>query len=111
MHTFRCREIRTDRGREHDRFTQEGRVLDEDRAENDSEKENIPQSVDVDLASASFFFTDNSRRAAKITPVEDIKYQKQTEQSDQPGQPAMLNHPPKRHAFDKTKKERRPHRH
>src|SRR5437879_12006691 len=86
------------------------RALDENRAENDREKENVAQALDVDLASSGFFFTNDSRRAAKIMSIDEIKYQKQSEQRDRPGQPAVLNHPPKRHAFEITKKKRRPHR-
>ena len=56
MHTFRCRIIRSDGGREHNRFAQEERVLDENRAENDREKENVAQPLDVDLARGGFFF-------------------------------------------------------
>src|SRR5207244_1426348 len=110
MHTVRCREIRTNGGREHNPFAQKRRVLDENRAENDCEEKNIPQSLDVDLASAGFFFRIGGRDAAKITPVENVKYQKQTEQRDRPGEPAMLNRPPKRYAFDVSEKKRRPHR-
>src|SRR5207244_11484338 len=104
MHTFWCCEIRSGGSREHDCFAEKWRALDENRAENDREKENVAQALDVDLASSGFFFTNDSRRAAKIMSIDEIKYQKQNEQRDRPGQPEVLNHPPKRHAFEISKK-------
>jgi len=49
-------------------------VLDENRAENDGEKENVAQARDVDLARGGFFFPDRAWGAAKIMPSDKIKY-------------------------------------
>jgi hypothetical protein len=49
------------RSREHNCFAEKWRTLDENRAENDREKENVRQSRDVDLASSGFFFTTGAR--------------------------------------------------
>src|SRR2546421_10464771 len=110
MYAFRCREIRSYGGSQHDCFAQKWRMLDENRADNDREKKNVAQPLHIDHANTGFQLSSCCGCAAKIMSINIIKCQEERKQRDRPGQPAMLNRPPERHAFEIAKEERRSHR-
>src|SRR5205809_7671520 len=110
MDAVRGREIRSYGGHEHDCFAQKWAMVDENRADNDREKENVAQPLHIDHANTGFQLSSCCGCTAKIMSINIIKYQKETKERDRPGQPAMMNHPPERHAYEIAKEERRDHR-
>src|SRR5579863_5980154 len=98
-------EPRADGGGEHQQFAEKGRVINEDGAENDGQKEEVGEALEFPafLRMIQGGFDGWGREVS----FQKIKDEEQETDGGEPGGPAILEHPPEGDAFQEAKEQGR----
>src|SRR5215203_5726414 len=100
MYAFSRSKVGTSRCRQHQSFAQEQWMIDKHGAEDNTEKEDVGETLKSPFFVSRFLFADFAWRTRKINSIHQVKHDEQDSDSYAPSRQAMLRHPPEGDAVE-----------